>query len=762
MKKVSVLLLFLLFVLGFSSFGQDEGGVSIGKGDLPSHNKAILELFSSDKGLLITRMSTDQRLAMFGGSDNSSRGLMVFDSSLNAFYFWDGNTWKTVGSQSVKMVTGTPSYSATSGELAFDTQNSSMYIYSGTNWVKTSGSVTASSVDLDPLLIGSWLYLGYQDGKLVKVDLSSLKVIEPNDIKKMRNTSVGLYSDDVQSAIWELADKIKTLSTPQGGGMITVAHDITLTGSGTSALPLGVAVGGIGTSQLGANVVTEEKIAANAVSIDKIRGGGIDKVLGTNGSGAAVWLDKSSFGGGATGIGVIHDGTLSGSGTTNDPLKISVQNASPGAVLQWASNTTLGWVPGKVRPANLEGVVGDGELNQALVSNGYGGFKWRTIDFSGSSGAIADGSVTTTKVADGAITSLKIAPATIQSNNLSSMGATTGQVLQWNGSLWMPATVSSGGSNYVLPTASATTLGGVRIGSNLSIDASGVLSATGASVTLAGDNYLSISGSTITANKVNLGTNVSGMLNAANFPALTGEVTTAAGTLNTTIANNAVTSAKIQNGTIQAADLNQMGASNGQVLQWNDATSSWGPATVTSGGDADSDPSNEIELPVKTGNANKILAVNATETAVQWIDAPSGSGFPASITSPTTVNLGNNDLTLTSGAGGTGKVVTNNFQTTGAVYAKYRVYTGSAASFVLNADDYIVSLRISNGGNLPLPDPASCPGRVILFRNDSAKAGTAGTITYINFPPANNTTILAARGQMLVSDGTDWLVVSGI
>jgi hypothetical protein len=34
-----------------------------------------------------------------------------------------------------------------------------------------------------------------------------------------------------------------------------------------------------------------------------------------------------------------------------------------------------------------------------------------------------------------------------------------------------------GGGGYVLPTASADTLGGVKVGENLSIDANGVLSA---------------------------------------------------------------------------------------------------------------------------------------------------------------------------------------------------------------------------------------------------------------------------------------------
>lgn len=651
MKRISALLLFSLIVFGFRAFGQNDGGVSIGKGDIPANSKAILELVSSNKGLLITRMTTDQRNAMFYGMDVSARGLMVFDNTLNAFYFWDGYAWKAIGSGNIRTISGSPTFSGTAGEMVFDVLSSCLYIYSGGNWF----------------------------------NLSALKSIDAVDVKKVRNTSVGLYSDDVQSALWELSDKIKTLSTPLGGGMISVARDLSLAGSGTPALPLGIAHGGVGTSHLGSNVVTEEKIANNAVSVDKIRGGGNDKVLTTNGSGTAVWLDKSSLGGGIFGTGLVHDGTLSGNGTAIDPLKISNQNASSGAVLQWSNNTTLGWVPSKVSPANLEGVVGKGDLNQSLVSDGSGGFKWRTIDGGGGSGEIADGAVTTVKIANGAITSAKIANGAIQGNHLNSMGASGGQVLQWNGSAWTPTTISTG------------------IGS----------------VSLSGENYLTLTGTALTANKVNLGTNVTGTLAATSLPVLTGDVTTTAGSMATTIADGVVTTTKIANGTILAADLNQMGANNGQVLQWNNGT--WSPATVSSGG-----------------------------------------GLPATLTSATTVTLGNNNLTFSNG-GGTGQVVVDNMKTAGAVYGKVRVNTTDFS--IWNADDYIVVLRKSGAQNITLPNPVTNVGRILIVRNDSGNGGTAATYTFIgSYVPVNNSSLTAApagKGMMLVSDGASWLCVAG-
>lgn len=91
----------------------------------------------------------------------------------------------------------------------------------------------------------------------------------------------------------------------------------------------------------------------------------------------------------------------------------------------------------------------------------------------------------------------------------------------------------------ITPSSVAAT--GTISGSNLSGTNTG-------NVTLAGENYLSLAGQAITANAVNLsGTNVTGTLAAARFPALTGDITTTAGSIATTIAASAVTNAKMAN-----------------------------------------------------------------------------------------------------------------------------------------------------------------------------------------------------------------------
>ena len=109
----------------------------------------------------------------------------------------------------------------------------------------------------------------------------------------------------------------------------------------------------------------------------------------------------------------------------------------------------------------------------------------------------------------------------------------------------------------ITPTSVAAT--GTVIGSNLSGTNTG-------DVTLTGENYLLRTGQVITVGAVDLsGTNITGTLAAARFPALTGDISTNAGSLATSIANNAVTYGKIQ--TMTANKLLGSGATGTAVTE---------------------------------------------------------------------------------------------------------------------------------------------------------------------------------------------------
>jgi hypothetical protein len=177
---------------------------------------------------------------------------------------------------------------------------------------------------------------------------------------------------------------------------------------------------------------------------------------------------------------VITSPVLSGKGTAADPLSIAAQGAVNGQFLKWNGTT---WVPGTV--------------------NASGGDGWGTQ------------AVETTPILSGKGTSA--APLSI-----AQQGAVNGQVLQWNGTTWVPGTINTSGGdgwgNQVAKTNTAT-----------------------------------ISGDGSATNPLNL-------------------------------ANNAVTSDKVVDGGIQGVDINQMNATNGQVLKWSQTQSSWLPQADNTGG----------------------------------------------------------------------------------------------------------------------------------------------------------------------------------
>ena len=65
----------------------------VGIGTQTPDNSAILDLFSTEKGLLIPRMNSTQRLAI----PNPANGLLVYDGNLSKLYFFDGTGWNELG-----------------------------------------------------------------------------------------------------------------------------------------------------------------------------------------------------------------------------------------------------------------------------------------------------------------------------------------------------------------------------------------------------------------------------------------------------------------------------------------------------------------------------------------------------------------------------------------------------------------------------------------------------------------------------------------
>lgn len=85
MKKIYFLSTILC--LFFTVWGQNNVGI----GTASPNSSALLELTANDKGLLVPRMTTAQRLAI--PTSPAQEALLVYDLNDKLFYFWDAAQW---------------------------------------------------------------------------------------------------------------------------------------------------------------------------------------------------------------------------------------------------------------------------------------------------------------------------------------------------------------------------------------------------------------------------------------------------------------------------------------------------------------------------------------------------------------------------------------------------------------------------------------------------------------------------------------------
>lgn len=64
----------------------------LGAGTTSPSPRAILDLTATDKGFLLPRMTSTQRIAILP-NDTTDKGLQVFDTDTNSIWYWDGIAW---------------------------------------------------------------------------------------------------------------------------------------------------------------------------------------------------------------------------------------------------------------------------------------------------------------------------------------------------------------------------------------------------------------------------------------------------------------------------------------------------------------------------------------------------------------------------------------------------------------------------------------------------------------------------------------------
>ena len=90
-KKQTLILAFIAFL--FTASWVNAQNVSINETGATPDNSAMLDITSSNKGLLIPRMDSTTRKNIM----NPAEGLMVFDSTYNSFWYYNGTAWDSIG-----------------------------------------------------------------------------------------------------------------------------------------------------------------------------------------------------------------------------------------------------------------------------------------------------------------------------------------------------------------------------------------------------------------------------------------------------------------------------------------------------------------------------------------------------------------------------------------------------------------------------------------------------------------------------------------
>ncbi|HOY05869.1 MAG TPA: tail fiber domain-containing protein, partial [Saprospiraceae bacterium] len=173
-----------------------------------------------------------------------------------------------------------------------------------------------------------------------------------------------------------------------------------------------------------------------------------------------------------------------------------------------------------------------------------------------------------------------------------------GQVLQWNGSAWAPATPAAGTDNQQLSLSGAQLT--ISNGNTVTLP-TGTTYTAGSGIGIAG-NQISNTGDGNAADDLTLATNFAGDVTgtSANLQIAPGAVGTSE------IADGSIGAADLQPGAVQPSGIAQNGASAGQVLQWNG--SAWAPATPAAGADNQQLSLSGNQLTISNGNTVSLPA----------------------------------------------------------------------------------------------------------------------------------------------------------
>ena len=270
MKKILI-----TTIVGILSFNFGYAQNSVGIGTTTPNGKSILELSSTTQGLLPPRMTTLQRMGIAPGA--TEFGLVVYDTDLAEFYYWDGAGWKTMGSSGSNWIAnGTDIYNGNSGYVGIGNISPITPLNIHTGIASTIGQFSIQGTASD---VTNQAYMSFLNEDGVRLGFFGDATAAGDNILLISKDNLNLGAGDTGGDFYIESTGEIGIGTTTPSEKLHVAGNTLITD--TLKLPNGAAVGSVLTSDATGNASWQDAAGGNAWELTGNTGSTAVNFLGT-------------------------------------------------------------------------------------------------------------------------------------------------------------------------------------------------------------------------------------------------------------------------------------------------------------------------------------------------------------------------------------------------------------------------------------------------------------------------------------------------